>query len=77
MAGWTEDDLVEFVAGRIGTEFSAAWSETDSTLELRFADGVSLSIPADDQYEAWEVRIQPGDHVVCLPGGGIARWSDL
>lgn len=43
-----------------------------STLQLHF-ELLTLSIPADDETEAWQVVIDDVN-VVCLPGGGVTLW---
>ena|SRR5213593_2434577 len=47
----------------------------DGTLDVSFADGSSLVVPADPDYEAWELSASDGFLVVSRPGGGLATWS--
>lgn len=46
----------------------------DGTLLVEFSDGLSLKVPPDDKYEAWELDSKDGGIVVCLPGGGLSIW---
>src|ERR1700733_2430443 len=48
-------------------EAEACLVRDDSTLHLRFAGGVELDVPADPDYEAWELD-GPGFKVVATPG---------
>jgi hypothetical protein len=43
-------------------------------LTLRFAEGTTLTVPPDDQYEAWQLRDDTGLLIICTPGGGLAIW---
>ena len=45
----------------------------DGHLEIAFADGASLSVSPDEQFEAWQVE-GPVD-LLCGPGGGTP-WAD-
>jgi Family of unknown function (DUF6188) len=48
-----------------------------ATLRLKFTDETMISVPADPQYEAWQVN-GPGTFlVVCVPGasGELAIWE--
>ena len=47
----------------------------DGTLLLAFESGVELRVPADPDYESWEVAGPKGFLVVSKPGGGLAVWS--
>lgn len=56
----------------------AATVDKDSSLRLRLAGGATIDVPADDQFEAWEVHGPDGFLVVCMPGGqGLAVWNVL
>jgi hypothetical protein len=49
---------------------------SDCTLRITFVSGASLEVPADPQYEAWQVAGPAGALVVCQPGGeGLACWT--
>jgi hypothetical protein len=43
-------------------------------LRLRFASGQRLECPPDERFEAWTLVTASGERMVCMPGGGIARW---
>ena len=47
----------------------------DGELALRFADGELLTVPPEENYEAWELRDDTGWLVVCMPGGSLAIWA--
>lgn len=44
-------------------------------LEAEFEQEWSLSVPADEQYEAWELVENDGIRVVSMPGGDLAIWQ--
>ncbi len=49
----------------------------DGVLTLSFRDGTTLTVPPNDQYEAWEATgelppVTPSFQVIALPGGGLA-----
>src|SRR5687768_18365156 len=41
-------------------------------LAVCFDGGWRITIPPDDQYEAWHLRIEDGPWFICGPGGEIA-----
>lgn len=45
-------------------------------LVIEFESGTKLTVPADDDYEAWGLVGPKGRRVTCMPGGEIAVWSD-
>lgn len=49
---------------------------SDCTLRVTFMSGASIEVPADPQYEAWQV-VGPGAAlVVCEPGGeALSCWT--
>lgn len=47
----------------------------DGHLELSFSDGMSLGVPADEGFEAWELVGPDGLRTVSLPGGDLAVWQ--
>lgn len=46
----------------------------DGHLEIAFADGAHLGVPADEGFEAWELVGPGGLRTVSLPGGDLAVW---
>ncbi|MGE3327609.1 MAG: DUF6188 family protein [Acidimicrobiia bacterium] len=54
----------------------AATVEADASLRLRLASGATLDVPADFEFEAWQVNGPGGFLVVCATGGeGLALWG--
>ncbi|MCP9488807.1 MAG: YtzH-like family protein [Solirubrobacteraceae bacterium MAG38_C4-C5] len=53
----------------------AALAFKDGRLELWFADGRWLRVPAVEQFEAWTLVGPDGLRLVSLPGGEVAVWS--
>ncbi|HEY4238182.1 MAG TPA: DUF6188 family protein [Kofleriaceae bacterium] len=50
----------------------------DGTLVVVFTDDDTLRVPADDNYEAWEISSNPsGLRVIGLPGGDLAIWQPV
>lgn len=47
----------------------------DGRLELRFADGRWLHVPASEAFEAWSLVGPDGLRLISLPGGELAVWS--
>lgn len=37
-------------------------------------DSLTITVPRDDTYEAWQVRAGNGMMIVCVPGGELAVW---
>jgi hypothetical protein len=46
----------------------------DATLVLRFGIGVTITVPPDPRYEAWELRGPGSRLVVCNPGQDLSVW---
>lgn len=44
-------------------------------LSLEVSNDFKLDVPADANYEAWEINGEDGAKVVSLPGGGLSIWS--
>ena len=44
-------------------------------LVITFESGAILTVPSDDDYEAWGLVGPEGRRVTCMPGGDIAVWS--
>jgi len=42
---------------------------TDGRLELTLEGGTRISVPANDDYEPWEVMAPDGSRAISLPGG--------
>jgi hypothetical protein len=47
----------------------------DGTLEVSFADGSTLRVPSDPEFEPWVLSANDGMRVVSLPGGDLAIWK--
>ena len=47
--------------------------EHDGQLSVVF-DSATITVPRDDDYEAWQVRADDGTLIVCVPGGELAVW---
>ncbi len=47
----------------------------DGHLEMRFADGSLISVPATEDLEPWELSGDDGLRIVSVPGGDLAVWS--
>jgi hypothetical protein len=45
------------------------------TLRLGVSGGREIVVPPDNAYEAWTFAGARGEHVVCLPGGGVTGWG--
>ena len=58
-----------------GQTVRAAGASADGKLELVFADGRTLLVEPDADYEAWEVSGPYGMQAVCSPGGEISIWQ--
>lgn len=56
---------------------TSASVDDKATLRLTFTDETTITVPADPQYEAWQIN-GPGTFlVVCVPGtsGELAIWE--
>lgn len=49
----------------------------DGHLELEFAGGYVLSVPAAEDYEPWEISGPNGVRLVSVPGGSVSVWEDM
>ena len=47
--------------------------EYDGQLSVVF-DSMTITVPRDDDYEAWQIRADDGMMIVCIPGGELAVW---
>jgi uncharacterized protein DUF6188 len=56
------------------TPVRAAEVDDGGGLRLGFGDGVQIRVPADDNYEAWQMRRDDGALIVSRPGGDLAIW---
>jgi hypothetical protein len=56
---------------------TAVHAYKDGCLEVRFADGSSLSAKPDVEYEAWEIVGSDGLRVVCTPEGCLSIWRPV
>ena len=63
------------VLGLIGLNVDRAEAMKDGTLEIMFADGISVNVPPDPDYEAWEFTGERGAKLISLPGGDVAVWK--
>jgi hypothetical protein len=54
---------------------NSALAHKDGILEITFAGGGRLTVPANPNYEAWGVTGVRWLRVVCMPGGDLAVWS--
>ena len=62
--------LVQLLQGPIVVEVDG------SVLTVRLADDAStvVTMPASEEFEAWQVRGADGSLTVCMPGGELAVW---
>ena len=63
--------------GLYPNSLATASVDAHATLNLIFTDGATIRVPADPQFEAWQVN-GPGTFlVVCVPGtsGELAVWK--
>jgi hypothetical protein len=47
----------------------------DGRLELKFADGGVLRVPAGGDFEPWDVVGPAGLRIVSVPGGRLVIWT--
>jgi hypothetical protein len=57
------------------TDVAAGNAFEDGRLELVFADGSVIRVPASEEFEAWEVAGPDGMRVVSGPGSKLTTWS--
>lgn len=63
------------LVGWFGATIERAEVDEDGTLHLGVSEGRGIVVRPDDDYEAWTFAGAEGEHVVCLPGGGVTTWS--
>ena len=54
---------------------SQAIAHKNGDLEIEFADGIGLFVPATARFEAWNLVGPEGMRIVSLPGGELAVWA--
>lgn len=59
----------------VGLDVVESVADDSGALRMAFEDGSLIQVPADDQYEAWNVSGPRGALVVSMPGGELAIWS--
>lgn len=47
---------------------------SDGTLRLLIGDNCVLTVPPNDNYEAWQLLSSNDDRLVAVAGGGVAVW---
>lgn len=69
-AGAHAERLVQLLHHPIAIEVAG------SALTVRLADDGStvVTMPASEEFEAWQVRAADGSLTVCMPGGELAVW---
>jgi hypothetical protein len=54
------------------------WATPKGDLTMTFRSGVLLHVPADPDYEAWQITANDDDNrelLICMPGGDLAYWG--
>lgn len=46
----------------------------DGALKLEFGEGLTIEVPSDPQYEAWQMGA-PQAKIISMPGGELAVWE--
>lgn len=64
------------VVGFLHQQIVLATIEDSGALAMEFAAGQRLECDPDPQFEAWTLATSAGERMVCLPGGGVARWPE-
>ncbi|WP_405489074.1 DUF6188 family protein [Nocardia sp. NBC_00511] len=59
----------------VGSAVLAADADEVHGLVIDFESGNRITIPVDQDYEAWNVTGPDGYRVISLPGGELAFWS--
>ena len=59
----------------VGKAVTTVHACKNGRLEAHFADGSSLSVEPDAEYEAWEIVSSGGLRVVCTPEGNVSIWQ--
>jgi hypothetical protein len=49
-------------------------TQQDGHLTITF-DQASITVPPNDNFEAWQIRSDDGLLIVCTPGGDLAVWT--
>jgi hypothetical protein len=48
--------------------------KVDGELEIQL-DRWTLTVPPDDDYEAWQMHSSNGERLIAVPGNGVAVWG--
>ncbi|WP_320538064.1 DUF6188 family protein [Pseudarthrobacter sp. IC2-21] len=51
------------------------FADEEGVLHLDFADGSSIDVPTDRDFEAWTIAGGDGLLLTSLPGGALATWG--
>ena len=68
----SENDTVQRLVGRLVAHASTS---IDGDLLVEFADGTSLVVPLDPDFEAWTIAAPAGFKAVSVAGGGLTLWD--
>ncbi|MET9210494.1 MULTISPECIES: DUF6188 family protein [unclassified Nocardia] len=72
-----EYSLIESRLGSlVGATVISACSDDNGELIMKFSNDVMISVPVDQDFEAWGIAGPGGYRVISSPGGGVARWSE-
>jgi hypothetical protein len=59
----------------VGQQITTATADDDGTFHATLTNGVSLTCPPSDDYEAWTVTRPNNNMIVCLAEGELAIWG--
>jgi hypothetical protein len=68
----SENDSVQSLVGRLVAHATAS---SDGGLLVNFADGTTLVVPVDPNFEAWTIAATEGFKAVSVAGGGLTLWD--
>jgi hypothetical protein len=65
---------LDFVLSVLRATIDSACAFKVGALELKIG-GVTLTVPQNDEFEAWSVTGPKGLRIISMPGGSLAIWS--
>jgi hypothetical protein len=71
------ETTAELVVRLLHQQIALVTVTTRGHLTLQFASGHVVACSPSEVFEAWTLTSSAGEQIICLPGGGLARWPPM
>ncbi len=69
------EEVLKYVRKLIGVQvLEIRIDERVGGMVIKFANGIDIRVPADVNFEAWNLHRKDGTMLVSLPGGEVSKW---